>query len=636
MPRQLSETSQQYIREALADVPNDRIEYASIKLIAGDFYLYCERNLMIKDKVTGAVVPLVFNWAQKKLVEMVLSDLANGIPVRYIILKARQMGISTVIEAICYWWTATHKNITAAIVAHEKPAAANLYKMFRRFYENSFPLFQPALKYNTKNDLTFDVEDEIKQQAIEEGATIPGLGSEIATLVAKEDVGRSGTNHFVHGSEVAMWEGSADVVSGLLQTVPLAANTFIFLESTAKGVGNYFFSEWMSAERGESQFKPFFLAWHDHEEYEMDSTGGLAPYSDREKKLIFGDPELGGDSDPWCLKVRGYDETQIARKIAWRRRKAKDFVRDPTKFDQEYPDNPMIAFLSTGNAAFSIPKLLRMQSIAQEFEKKIGFKYGEIKVNDRREATLTYVDNSPLKIFEEPDKTRHYVVGSDVAEGIEVSTSTGKEGDYSVATVMDSRTFKVVARWRGHIDPDLFGDVCFDIGTYYNTALLGVEANNHGITTIQKLKTRFYRNLYQREPTPEEQEFEHIRTTILGWMTNRKTKPIMISNLRGAIRDGDLTDYDLVFIGEAMVYTSNERGVYGGKDNGHDDTVMSTAIALALADYNSYDVQYSKEHISKSNPRLKKNASSDSNESSTRSIRSNRRAARAAARHARG
>lgn len=625
--RQLSEATQNKLKDLLKKVPEDEQEAFIIRIIARDFWLYCERNLMIKDKMTGAVVPFELNWAQKKFMEMVLDDVQKGIPVRYIILKARQMGISTVIEALCYWWTATHKNITSAIVAHEKDASKNLYKMFRRFYENSHPLFRPSLKYNTKDDLTFDVEDEVKQLALERDEIIPGLGSEIATMVAKDDAGRSGTNHFVHGSEVAMWEGSADIVSGLLQTVPMAPKTFIFLESTAKGIGNYFFVEWFSAERGESQFKPFFLAWHDQKEYESHPSGGKAPYSEREKKLINGDPELEG-ADVWSLKYRGYNKNTIERKISWRRKKIKEFSREPEKFDQEYPDNPMVAFLATGSYAFSVGRLLMMQSRAKEYT---DLKYGSISVDQDKKHKMSYVPVSPLKVFKEPVKNRKYVVGADVAEGIEVSSATGKEGDWSVADVMDAETWETVAKYRAHIDPDLFGDVIFDIATYYNTALVGVEANNHGIVTIQNLKKRFYRNLYEREPTPEEQEFDKIRTTLLGWLTNKKTKPLMIRNLASAIRDNQIIDYDLVFIGEAMVYTSNERGVYGDKEGGHDDTVMAKAIALQLADFVSYDVQLAKEKISKPSFKTQQHGNDDEKPAKHRhpGVRSARKESRA-------
>ena len=42
--------------------------------------------------------------------------------------------------------------------------------------------------------------------------------------------------------------------------------------------------------------------------------------------------------------------------------------------------------------------------------------------------------------------------------------------------------------WHGHIDPDLFGDELYKLGVFYNYAYLGVENNNHGLTTLKRYK----------------------------------------------------------------------------------------------------------------------------------------------------
>ena len=232
--------------------PDDQIR-ETVKLIAGDFLLFCERNLMIRDKYSNQLIPFydVLNWEQMELVKMVSEDLAMGRPIRYIVLKARQMGMSTLIEAMGYWWTSTHRFTTTVIIAHEKEATKNLYEMFRRYYEYSHPSFKPDRKYNTKQDLTFDVSDEVKKTYDAQNLPSPGLQSEIKTMVATEGKGRSSTIKFLHGSEVGFWDDSADVTSAAVQAVPMAPETFIFLESTANGIGGYFYDEWNASKRGE-------------------------------------------------------------------------------------------------------------------------------------------------------------------------------------------------------------------------------------------------------------------------------------------------------------------------------------------------------------------------------------------------
>jgi len=581
----------------------------AIKVIAEDFYIFIERNLVIKEKITKQLVPLkdVLNWEQQALVEQVIDDLIHGRPIRYIILKARQMGISTLIEALCYWWTSTHRYVTSVIIAHEKNAVNALYKMFRRYYEYSHPHFQPDRKYNTKAELVFDVSDEVKKEYAEAGRVPPGLQSEIKTMVAADDKGRADNINFFHGSEVAFWDDSADIVSSALQAVPMAPESFVFLESTANGIGGYFYDEWQLAKRGESQFKPLFFPWHQHYKYELPATDEDLGHLDDEEQALY---EL--------FEENGYPRDSWPRKIAFRRRKKLEFRTDPKKFYQEYPSTPEEAFLASGRPVFDTKMLQKMENIAVEAEKTLPYKCGEIVKNDDPYSTEKYifrefrrvndgVDPSPLRVWWLPEPKKKYAIGVDVSEGIEIESSKGKEPDYSVITVVDTAARKTVARWRGYIDPDLLGDVVFAIGMFYNKALVGVEINNHGLTTAAKLKNTFYRNLYMRE-TAEDEQFQ-VRTSKFGWLTNKKTKPVMINELVRSIRENDIIDLDVVFIRECMSYVRDDNGAMNAQQGQHDDCVMSMAIALQMAEWSAYDTDYAKEKISK--PTRNTNATND-------------------------
>lgn len=572
----------------------------TVKLIAGDFLLFCERNLMIRDKYSNQLIPFydVLNWEQMELIKMVAEDLAMGRPIRYIVLKARQMGMSTLIEAMGYWWTSTHRFTTTVIIAHEKEATKNLYEMFRRYYEYSHPSFKPDRKYNTKQDLTFDVSDEVKKTYDAQNLPSPGLQSEIKTMVATEGKGRSSTIKFLHGSECAFWDDSADVTSAAVQAVPMAPETFIFLESTANGIGGYFYDEWNAAKRGESQFRPVFFPWHSHNEYETpniidDDLGDL----DAEEEALYK-----------LFEHEGYDRASWPRKIYWRRLKKKEFRTDPKKFYQEYPSTPEEAFLASGRPVFDVPMLQEMERVAVDAQKTHPYMCGDIKKVVDPETGMERIkfieirrvgdnDPTPLRVWWDVDRSRKYVIGVDVSEGIEVEASSGKEADFSVITVFDVLARKVVARWRGYADPDQLGEIVFNIGTYYNTALVGVEINNHGIATAAKLRNMFYRNLYMRE-TAEDEQFQ-VRTTKFGWQTNKKTKPIMISELQRSIREGDIIDLDIVFIREAMSYIRKDNGAMEAQQGQHDDVVMSTAIALQMADWSPYNTEYAAKYIQK-------------------------------------
>lgn len=513
-----------------------KVQLQKILDIARDFYRYTENNLRIRNKA-GEVVPFKLNNIQKQIVEHVLDDIENKRPVRYIILKARQEGVSTLIEALIFWHTATNKNVKSKIVAHENETAKALYEMFRRYYDNLNPVFKPDIKYNTRSDLTFDNENG------------NGLKSQIDVASAKNTgVGRGQTINWLHGSEISLWADGSEIVAGLMQAVPMLPNTAIFLESTANGIGDYFHKTWQAAKAGQSVFKPLFFSWAEHEDYQITPPKGF-------KKTI----------DEKALAIE-YNLTDA--QIYWRREKLKEFPDDPDKFKQEYPLNDVEAFLASGRSRFHIPTLVDMELNCKKprtvelLEKDLG-----VEVVD--------VDRAPLQIWKLPDLEKQYVIGADVAEG------TG--GDFSVATIMDIDTTETVARWRGDAEPSEFGEVLDQLGRFYNNALIACEINNHGLTTVQRLRDLYYDNLYRREKGLDERFEEY--TSYLGWKTDRKTKPLMINGLAEAILTGKIKDYDITFIRECMSYIVDDRGRTNAQQGQHDDTVISTAIALQVFDW---------------------------------------------------
>lgn len=508
--------------------------------ITADFKRYCLNNLKILNK-EGQLVPFVLNQEQEIIVNEVNKCLLEKRPIRLILLKDRQIGVSTIVEALIYWWTATHKNIQSKIVAHDTTTSLKLYNMFQRYYDNSNPLFKPKTKFHTRNDLLFDNDDGT------------GLKSQIDTSSAENtSSGRGDTIHWLHGSEVAVWRNGEELVSGLMQAVPLLPNTAIYLESTANGVGDFFHRTWQASKRGESAFTPLFFPWTMHEEYRLQPPPGLS--LDAEEKE---------------LKRKYYlDDDQLM----WRREKKKEFVSNPDKFYQEYPLTDSEAFLSSGNPRFNIGELIKLEEECYEGQ---HVELQEKALPSGIQIIPKVLQNAPLKVWEQPQDSKDYVIGADVAEGI--------GGDYSVATVVDKANHKTVARWRGDVQPADFGEVLEQLGRWYNHALIGVEINNHGLTTVQRLVDIGYDALYRKESGIDERYQEY--TSKLGWHTDVRSKPLMVDGLAEAIAKKQIIDYDRVFINECMTYVTDERGKTNAQEGCHDDTVMATAIAYQLFEW---------------------------------------------------
>lgn len=523
---------------------NQEEQIKKIRSIARDFYKFCELNLKIRRK-DGQYVTLVPKPIQRVIIEKVLEKLEAREAVRLIILKARQEGVSTIIEALIYWWTTTHKGQQSKIIAHNTDTSEYLYAMFRTFYDNSHQSFQPTTKYNTRNDITFD--NEVNPEK--------GLKSQIDTATAENSgTGRGQTVQWLHASEVALWPKGQEIVAGLMQAVPYIANTAIFLESTANGIGDYFHTTWQAAKRGESTFEPLFFPWTADPEYAITPPKAF--------KLNKAEKEL--------RKKYGLSYAQLY----WRRKKMLEFVGDEKRFYQEYPLTDTEAFLASGSPRFDTFKLQEMEMKCYEAP---TYDLGE-HANQRTSLPELYtkkLEGAPLKVWVTPQEAHEYIIGADVAEGI--------EEDFSVASVLDRFTHQTVARFRGDLEPADFGEYLSLLGKWYNQALIGVEINNHGLTTVQRLRDIGYDNLYRREMGIDERYEEY--TSKLGWRTDVRTKPLMIDGLSEAISTQQITDYDLIFIRECMTYIRDSRGRTNAQLGQHDDTVMSVAIALQLFEW---------------------------------------------------
>jgi len=566
------------------DLSLNKEQLQKILDIRSDFYRYCKNNLKIKDKYSK-IIPFVPNKPQKVLIDYVLLCIKEKRPVKAIILKARQMGLSTAVEAIIYWWTSTNKNINSVIIGHEESSSKNLYMMFRRYYDNTNPIFKPCIRYNTRTDLSFERFDETGKQV--------GLGSSIKTATAgNKAAGRSDTINLLHGSELGEWENGEDLVASLLETVPdeeiMDKPSMIFLESTAKGRGNYFHKEFVAATKRLNNFEPFFFPWWILDTYERKSSfEELGELSEYELFLV----DLMKKGHTVAGQTIEIDENSIPRKIEFYRRKAKNFEATPERLAQEYPSTWQESFIASGKNVFNTLALQEMENDAQLVEETEYYKIypGEVSEEyslervpfEPNEKPDDFTYKAPLKIWQHPIPGREYVIGGDVAEGLE-------RGDYSVAEVVDTSTMETVARWRGHIDPDKFGEIISALGTYYNYALVGVEVNNHGLTTIQKLRDTFYTNLYKRDKGYDE-DFEEP-TSNLGWKTDVRTKRMMIDDLIRIIREKINKDLDTVFINEAFAFVRDSRGRMNAEEGEHDDTVMAKAIAFQLFPWGDNDL----------------------------------------------
>jgi hypothetical protein len=183
-------------------------------------------------------------------------------------------------------------------------------------------------------------------------------------------------------------------------------------------------------------------------------------------------------------------------------------------------------------------------------------------------------DDGELRVWAEPKTGQRYVIGADVAEGLD-------GGDYSCADVIEVETGYQVAQWHGHCAPDVFARILAALGKHYNVAEIGAESNNHGLAVNIVLRDSGYPNIYVQTSLDDRGSGER-ETRRLGFTTTARSKPYIIDNLSALLREKAHGICCTETVKEMQTFIVNEKGGYEAQLSCNDDRVMSYAIAQYL------------------------------------------------------
>lgn len=270
------------------------------KKTANNPSLFARKFLRILDK-DKRLVPFKWNTAQAHFYQN-----RTG---HDLILKARQLGFSTLIQGEMFRKTVTSTQTTITL-AHDAETTQKLRRMADRFYENcKFNDLQPARKYANATLATYPEFDST--------ATIATAGN--------VETGRGDTYTMMHGSEVAFWKDAEKIVAGAMQ----GGSPNVILESTPNGAQGFFYDKCMEALAGNSIWTIHFYSWWWDDNYRI-ITDDVITYTDEEAALV---------------AKHNLDQAQIK----WRREKIRELGR---LFIQEYPEDPITCFLTSGNSYF--------------------------------------------------------------------------------------------------------------------------------------------------------------------------------------------------------------------------------------------------------------------------------------------
>lgn len=554
--------------------------------------LYARLALSITTR-KGQLVQLQFNAAQRLVNAKIEDQLARTGRIRCLILKARQEGMSTFVAARIYRGCTLWGHRSGLVLADKRERAGIIFGIYERFDKNlPAPLKPPKQTGLRKQEMTWKTDSRISIET-----------------AGDPEAGRGYTVQYLHASEQAMWDHAEETWTAVMQAVPLDSGE-VYVESTAKGVGNLFHRLWQQAEAGENDWLPIFLPWFAAEEYEL-------PPTDQELEAIQNSSEeFERYAQDEGVPFEGERVFLRPGQLLWRRKKiADDFAGDERLFRQEFPATADEAFIIAGNAFFDAYALedLSKHTEAPSWRGNIYLRQGGV---DTRRDALGW-----LRVWEPPTRLGHYVIGVDTAMGRQISPPKFERGegrselwgrDYTSADVMRVckfdeeggvwvRCHELVASYHGRMDPEIAAKELRLLGMWYSSidrlgggrpALLAVERNHSSGQTILRIlreelryPTLFYNRRFNtrlRKPT----EF-------LGWVTDVQSRMPLLDGLAAAVREGDILLPSEGHIREMRTFVrDNVVGADGtpqAQEGCHDDRVISLAIAYEMSRYHAHD-----------------------------------------------
>lgn len=525
-----------------------------------DRYWRLNNLYYIMDK-RGQRVLFRFNYAQRVLYRMLWC--------LNIILKARQLGMTTFICILMLDDCLFTSNVKAGIIAHNREDAEDFFENKVKYPYENLPealIKMRPVKSDTLRELSFNNNSSIR------------VGTSL----------RSGTFQWLHVSEFgkicAKYPDKArEIVTGALNTVHTGQH--IFIESTAEGNDGYFFEYCQKAEKMERDgipltimdFKFFFFPWWEDPEYCLEDK--FVPFVEipREMRDYFKELEINDD-----IKLSPGQK-------AWYVKKSDTQKKD---MNREYPSTVEEAFSAQIEGCFfaKTTKRHRRTVASGAIGKLVKDRFEEFDFIEDIDGDLEIwrYPYSTIQLWQGSHWENRYVIGSDIGEGL--------EQDYSVAHVYDRLTGEYVARMRSNrIDSVRWAKMLMELSKFYRNyreleknkvepvnCMIVPERTGSGITVCKQLDDAKDINVYTMMVPAK---VGHGLTKQVGWVESKAAKFDLAGDLKEYFSSTKAKVYDSILLNECAVFVHKPRfkgqaESLGAEAGFNDDTVISAGLAL--------------------------------------------------------
>ena len=530
------------------------------------FYHFCNQ-LKIETKEQGLRKLDNLMGSQTYVMNEMAKGLADGCHF-FVILKGRQLGITTISLALDLYWHFTHPGLQGTLTT-DTEENRDMFRSTLAMYMDGLPKEYkiPILTHN-RNALALKNRSRLFYQ--------------VAGLRAKGSLGRGKGITFLHGTETSSWgdeEGLASLLASLAETNP--DRLYIF-ESTARGF-NMFHDMYATAKRSRTQ-KAIFCGWWRNELYMADPESSVYK--------TYWDGKLTSEEKEWVRDIKKLYQFEInSRQIAWWRWKMTEGMKDDSLMYQEFPPTEDYAFVMTGTSFFSnsrctdaVKRLKKRSFDSYRYSFGANFQDTEVLKSTERLATL--------KVWEEPVDTAYYVIGADPAYG---SSDWADRFCIQVFRCYADGLEQVASFATSELNTYQFAWIIAHLAGAYKNSTLNLEINGPGQAVINELRnlkrqaasmgTALGKDLLDVYGNMQNYIWRRNDTlggvsNSIGWMTTAATKERMLTYMKDYFERGMMDIWDMDTI-EEMKTTIRDGGSIEASGRNKDDRVIACALACA-------------------------------------------------------
>ena len=526
------------------------------------FYKFCS-ELKIETKEEGLKKMGNLLGTQVYVMEEIQKGLDNDIHF-FVILKGRQLGITTISLALDLYWQFTHPGWQGTLVA-DTEENRDMFRSTLAMYMDGLPKeFKIPLVAHNRNQMVLKNRSRLFYQ-------IAGN---------KSRLGQGKAITYLHGTETASWgneEGLASLIASLAEK---NAERLYMFESTAQGF-NMFHDMYKTAKRAKTQ-RAIFCGWWRNEYYTVPADSNIYK--------VYWDGKLTGEEKEWHKDIKKLYGFEInSRQMAWWRWKMAEGIKDDALMYQEFPPTEDYAFVMTGSSFFSHTRCTEAAKKSKTTDCDY-YRYAFGQLFQDTEVLKSTERLGTLKVWEEPIDSAYYVIGADPAYG---SSDWADRFCIQVYRCYADGLDQVAEFATSELNTYQFAWVIAHLAGAYKNSTLNLEVNGPGQAVINEL-----RNLKRLATSMGGATGRDLMDVLgsmtnyiwrrndtlgglsnsIGYLTTANSKERMLQYMKDYFERGMMGILSMDTL-EEMKGIVREGGFLGAPGRGKDDRVIASALA---------------------------------------------------------